>query len=250
MQTLYGYSGRVCIFDGKMGTLYLIPSFLGESDPSRSFPDYNTNIINSIKYFVVEDLRTARRFLKKVNKNINIDELHFEILNKSTKPRELSTLIEPLLKGESCGIISEAGCPGIADPGADLVHIAHNHNVQVVPLIGPSSILLSLMASGFNGQSFAFVGYIPVKPIERKKRILQLEKRMYAENQTQLFIEAPYRNNPLLKDLIATLGPNTRICVACDVTTSDELILSKKVSEWKGKLPDLHKRPAMFLIYK
>lgn len=233
-----------------MGTLYLIPSLLGETDPNRSIPDYNTKIINSISYFAVEDLRSARRFLKKVNREINIDELKFELLNKKTSPADLSKLIAPVLRGESCGIISEAGCPGIADPGAGLVEIAHTKGIKVVPLVGPSSILLALMASGFNGQSFSFVGYIPVKPQERKKRIKQLEQRVYTEDQTQMFIEAPYRNLQLLEDLISTLNPNSKLCVACDVTTPEELIISKKVSDWKGQLPPLHKRPAMFLIYR
>lgn len=233
-----------------MGTLYLIPSLLGETETEKSFPAYNTSIINSLDYFIVEDLRTTRRFLKKMDRTIEIDNLRFEMLNKHTTRTELEKLIQPLLEGKSAGIISEAGCPGVADPGADLVNIAHSKNIKVVPLVGPSSILLSVMASGFNGQSFAFVGYLPVKPQERKKRIQQLESRMYGEDQTQLFIEAPFRNMKMLEDLISTLSPASKLCVACDLTTENELIISKPVSQWKGDLPDLHKRPTMFLIYK
>ncbi len=233
-----------------MGTIYLIPSFLGEGDPSYSFPLYNTEVIQKLDYFLVEDLRTARRFLKSLDKSIVIDDIQFEVLNKHTSAQEMSQFLEPIIQGKSAGIISEAGCPGVADPGADLVKIAHEKNINIVPLIGPSSILLSVMASGFNGQSFSFVGYIPVKPNERKKRIQQLEKRAYAEDQTQIFIEAPYRNNKLLEDILSTVNPSTRVCVACDLTSKDELIISKPASKWKGKLPDLHKRPAIFLIYK
>lgn len=162
----------------------------------------------------------------------------------------MEEMISYALKGEDIGMVSEAGCPAVADPGADIVSVAHRKGIQVIPLVGPSSILLSLMASGFNGQNFAFVGYLPIKPNDKAKRIKQVESRVYAENQTQIFIEAPYRNNQLLQTMVKQLSPNTRICVAADITLPSEFIKTKTANEWSKSMPELHKRPTIFLIYK
>ena len=237
--------------DDKMETaLYLIPVTLGDTAIEKVLPAYNKEIILGIKHFVVEDVRSARRFLKKVERSINIDELIFYTLNKHTSPEEISGYLKPLLGGESMGVISEAGCPAVADPGADVVAIAQRKNLKVVPLVGPSSIILSVMGSGFNGQSFAFHGYLPIDPSERIKRIKVLEQRIYSENQTQLFIETPYRNNKMMEDIVKNCRPQTKLCIAANITCEDEYIKTKTVKEWQGKLPDLSKIPCIFLIYK
>ncbi|MBR6660126.1 MAG: SAM-dependent methyltransferase [Paludibacteraceae bacterium] len=230
--------------------LYLIPNTLGECETSNVLPAINIDIIRKIKHFIVEDVRTARRFLKKVDSNINIDELQFYTLNKHTSPNELSSYLEPLEKGFDMGVISEAGCPAIADPGAEVVKMAQTKNLKVVPLVGPSSILLGLMASGFNGQSFAFVGYLPIQGNERTQRIKQLEKRAKTENQSQIFIETPYRNQKLLSEILSTCQGNTKLCIACDITLESEYIKTKSINEWKkSALPDLNKRPSIFILY-
>ena len=230
--------------------LYLIPVTLGDTAIEKVLPSYNKEIILGIKHFIVEDVRSARRFLKKVERSINIDELTFYTLNKHTSPEEISGYLKPLLGGESMGVISEAGCPAVADPGADVVAIAQRKNLKVVPLVGPSSIILSVMGSGFNGQSFAFHGYLPIEPAERIKRIKVLEQRIYTENQTQLFIETPYRNNKMMEDIVKNCCPQTKLCIAANITCEDEFIKTKTVKEWQGKLPDLSKIPCIFLIYK
>ncbi|MEI7504783.1 MAG: SAM-dependent methyltransferase [Paludibacter sp.] len=233
-----------------MSTLYLIPTSLGDCSFERILPTYNTEIVNKLKYFIVEDVRTARRFLKKTNQAIEIDSLTFFILNQHTTPEELSDFLRPMFDGNDMGVLSEAGCPAIADPGADVVAIAQKNNFTVVPMVGPSSILLSLMASGFNGQSFAFVGYLPIQPVERVKALKKLESRAYSECQSQIFIETPYRNMKMLEEILQTCQPNTRLCIAVDITLDTEFIKTKTVKEWKTKLPDLSKRPCIFLIYK
>ncbi|MBR4844903.1 MAG: SAM-dependent methyltransferase [Bacteroidaceae bacterium] len=230
--------------------LYLIPVTLGDTPLEKVLPAYNKEVILQIKHFIVEEVRTARRFLKKVESSIDIDSLTFYPLNKHTQATDIAGYLKPLMAGEPMGVISEAGCPAVADPGADVVAIAQRRGLKVVPLVGPSSILLSVMASGFNGQSFAFHGYLPIEQGERTKRIKMLEQRSYAENQTQLFIETPYRNRRLLEELIQTCRPQTRLCIACNVTCEDEYICTKSIKEWKGHLPDLEKRPCIFLIYK
>ena len=230
--------------------LYLIPVTLGDTAIEKVLPSYNKEIILGIKHFIVEDVRSARRFLKKVERSINIDELSFYPLNKHTSAEEISGYLKPLLGGESMGVISEAGCPAVADPGADVVAIAQRKNLKVVPLVGPSSIILSVMGSGFNGQSFAFHGYLPIEPTERIKRIKVLEQRIYTENQTQLFIETPYRNNKMMEDIVKNCRPQTKLCIAANITCEDEYIKTKTVKEWQGKLPDLSKIPCIFLIYK
>lgn len=231
-------------------SLFLIPVTLGDTEHRRVLPEYNRDLIRGIRHFIVENIRTARRFLKKADPSIVIDELAFYELNKHTSPEEVAGYLLPLSKGESVGVISEAGCPAVADPGADVVAIAQRKNYPVVPLVGPSSIILSVMGSGFNGQSFAFHGYLPIDAAERTHKIKQLEGRVYAENQTQLFIETPYRNNKLVDELIRTCRPSTRLCIASNITCEDEYIHTRPVKEWAGKVPDLSKKPTIFLIYK
>jgi len=231
-------------------SLFLIPVTLGETEHRKVLPEYNKEIISGIRHFIVENIRTARRFLKKADPAIVIDELTFYELNKHTTADQVAGYLSPLSKGEPMGIISEAGCPAIADPGADVVAIAQQKGYAVVPLVGPSSILMSVMASGFNGQSFAFHGYLPIDSSERSLMIKKLENRMYAENQTQLFIETPYRNNKLAEELLRSCRPGTRLCIAADISCENEYIKTRTIREWKGKIPDLNKRPAIFLIYK
>jgi len=231
-----------------MASLYLIPTTLGESETTHVIPSDVSAIIRNIKYFIVENIRTARRYLRKLDPQLDIDQLQFFELNQHTDHQIVESYLNPVSEGYDVGIISEAGCPGIADPGADVVKYAHIRRIRVVPLVGPSSILLSLMASGMNGQNFAFIGYIPVKPAERIKAIKEIERKSGIENQTQIFIEAPYRNNPLLNDLIKTLNDQTRLCVACDLTLETEYIKSQTVALWKREIPDLNKRPAIFLV--
>ena len=190
--------------------LYLLPVTLGDTPVEKVLPSYNREIILQIRHFIVEDVRSARRFLKKVDRDINIDELTFYPLNKHTSPEAISGYLKPLQEGNSMGVISEAGCPAVADPGADVVAIAQRKNLKVVPLVGPSSIILSVMGSGFNGQSFAFHGYLPIEPGERQKRLKELEQRVYSEHQTQLFIETPYRNNKMLEDILKACRPQTK----------------------------------------
>lgn len=230
--------------------LYLFPVTLGDVETDRVLPAYNAEIIKEIKHFVVENVRTARRFLKKVDKDIDIDALHFCELNKHTSPEEVSSFLAPLADGFPMGVMSEAGCPAVADPGADVVAIAQRKGYKVIPLVGPSSILLSVMGSGFNGQSFAFNGYLPIDKNEREKKIRLLEQRAYTEGQTQIFIETPYRNNKLMDDLLRACRPQTRLCVAANLTCADEYIRTRTLREWKGRFPDLSKTPCIFLIYK
>ena len=230
--------------------LYLIPVTLGETSVEQVLPEHNRTIIRGIRHYIVEDVRSARRFLKKADRDIDIDSLTFYPLNKHTSPESLSGYLKPLEAGQPMGVISEAGCPAVADPGADVVAMAQRKGLRVVPLVGPSSIILSVMASGFNGQSFAFHGYLPIEPGERAKRIRQLEQRIYAENQTQLFIETPYRNNKMAEDILRNCRPQTRLCIAANITCEGEYIRTLTVKEWQGHLPDLSKIPCIFLIYK
>lgn len=231
-------------------SLYLIPVPLGETKLDRILPSYNREIIGSIHHFIVENVRTARRFLKKSNPDIVIDKLTFYPLNKHTSPENLSDYLTPIEKGESVGIISEAGCPAIADPGADVVAMAQQKGYNVIPLVGPSSILLSLMASGFNGQSFSFWGYLPIDTSEKMKRLKLLEQRIYNENQTQIFIETPYRNHKTIEDMIKYCRPQTRLCIAANITCEDEYIRTLTLHEWRKEKLDLHKKPCIFLLYK
>ena len=230
--------------------LYLIPVTLGDTEIDRVLPHYNRSIIAGISHYVVENIRSARRFLRRSNPDIVIDDLTFYTLDERTRPEEIASYLAPLREGKPMGVISEAGCPAIADPGADLVAIAQREGLPVVPLVGPSSILMSLMASGFNGQSFAFNGYLPVEPAERTRKIKQLEQRVYSEDQTQIFIETPYRNHKMIEELVRTCRPNTHLCVACDISCESEEIHTRTIAQWKKAKYDIQKRPAIFLIYK
>ncbi len=233
-----------------MAKLFLIPVTLGDSEISSVIPQDHREIILSISYFIVENIRTARRFLKKVDPTIDIDSLQFFELNKHTNKNELSSFLKPIKDGNDVGLMSEAGCPGIADPGADVVRIAHQRGIHSVPLVGPSSILLAMMASGMNGQNFAFNGYLPIQKAEKMKEIQRLESRIYSENQSQVFIEAPYRNKALLEDFVNSCKNQTMLCIACDLTLETEFIQTKSISNWKNKLPDIQKRPAIFILGK
>ena len=230
--------------------LYLIPNLLGETPVEQVLPPYNREIILGIRHFIVEDVRTVRRFLKQVDRSIDIDQLTFYTLNKHTNPEEVASMLKPLEEGSPMGVISEAGCPAVADPGADVVAIAQRKGLQVVPLVGPSSIILAVMGSGFNGQSFAFNGYLPIEPDDRIKTLKKLEQRAYTENQTQLFIETPYRNAKMMADILKACRPQTHLCIAAGLTTKDEYIHTRTIKEWGGKLPQIEKIPCIFLIYK
>jgi 16S rRNA (cytidine1402-2'-O)-methyltransferase len=231
-----------------MAKLFLVPNVLSEGDWRSVLPAGIQQVVSEIKHFIVEDVRTARRFLKQVNKEIDIDTLTFFELNKFTQATDLPTFLKPAKEGYDIAVISEAGCPGIADPGADVVKIAYKQGIKVVPLVGPSSILLALMASGLNGQNFAFNGYLPVKPNDRAKAIHTLERKIMIENQTQIFIETPYRNNQLISDLLNKCSPTTLLCIAANLTGENEFIATKTIQQWKSGVPDLHKQPVIYLI--
>ncbi|MDX9747926.1 MAG: SAM-dependent methyltransferase [Paludibacter sp.] len=233
-----------------MGTLFLFPTTLGDSLISDVLPDRNTKLLATIQHFIVEDIRTARRFIRKCLPLAAIDEMTFFVLNQHTRAEEISSFLQPLIEGHSVGLLSEAGCPAIADPGADVVALAQEKGIQVVPLVGPSSILLALMASGFNGQSFAFNGYLPVQLPEKMKVLKKLESRIINENQSQLFIETPYRNNKTLSDILTHCSATLKLCIAADITLECEFIRTYSLKEWKTKVPDLNKRPTIFILYK
>jgi 16S rRNA (cytidine1402-2'-O)-methyltransferase len=235
--------------NGKTGNVYLIPSTLGDMAPLEVLPISIKQTIERLDHYIVENEKTARHFIKKVSPRKSQPSLKLSVLNKFTEPQEIPTFLNPCLEGFDVGILSEAGCPGIADPGAAVVKIAHEKNIQVIPLVGPSSILLALMASGMNGQNFAFNGYLPIDSTDRKKYIKNLERKSKDDNQSQIFIETPYRNNKMLEELIKFLAPSTRICVAADITLPTEYIKTKTAINWKNENVDLHKRPAIFIIY-
>ena len=231
--------------------LYLIPVTLGDTPIEKVLPSYNADVIRAIKHFIVEDIRSARRFLKKVDSSINIDDLTFYPMGKHASADTFATYLRPLEQGQSVGVISEAGCPAVADPGADVVAIAQRKGLKVVPLVGPSSMILAVMASGFNGQSFAFNGYLPIEPSDRVKKLKQLEQKVYTEHQTQLFIETPYRNKKMFDEIMRTCRPQTKLCIAAGITCEEEYIKTYTIQEWKKReLPDISKIPAIFLIYK
>ena len=230
-------------------SLILCPVELGETPQQRVLPEYNKSVIKGLRYFIVEEIRSARRFLKRVDKDIDIDALTFYPMGKHADAALFEQYLKPLDEGESIGVISEAGCPAVADPGADVVAIAQRKGVRVVPLVGPSSMIMAVMASGLNGQSFAFNGYLPIEAADRAKRLKQLEERALHEQQTQLFIETPYRNAKLFATLLQTLRPQTRLCIAAGITTDSEWIRTQTVAQWKHTtLPDLSKTPAIFLF--
>jgi len=232
------------------GKLFLFPTTLGDSDLNHILPVFNIELICQIKHFIVEDLRTARRFLKKCNRDIDIDSLQFFELNKHTSKDDIINFLNPLKRGNDVGLISEAGCPAIADPGADVVSLAQEADIQVIPLVGPSSILLAMMASGFNGQSFAFNGYLPIDLKEKKDLLKKMEHRIFNEKQTQIFIETPYRNMKTISEIIQLGSPALKLCIAADITLSSEYIKTRYLKSWTGKLPDLNKRPAIIILYQ
>jgi 16S rRNA (cytidine1402-2'-O)-methyltransferase len=230
------------------GKLFLIPSVLAENTAQQVISPQIREIIANTKIFLVENIRTTRRYISSLKLGVNLEEIHFELLDKDTPPETMSRLMLPLMNGADIGIISEAGCPGIADPGAVAVAFAHQKGIQVVPLSGPSSMFLALMGSGFSGQSFAFHGYLPIDKKERTTAIKKLEAESIREKRAQIFMETPFRNNQLLEDLLLSLHPNTKLCIAKNITGSDEMILTKTANEWK-KLPlDLHKIPTVFVL--
>jgi len=228
-------------------SLYLIPSLLGETEVSRVLPNYNTSIIQSIRLYFVEELRTARRFLRTAGYTASFDETELILINEHTKSEELYELGKKLEK-QTAGLISEAGLPAVADPGASLVKIAHQKNIKVVPLVGPSSIFLALMASGLNGQNFAFNGYLPIDKTLRIKAIQNLERKSKVDNQTQIFMETPYRNNAVVEDVLQNCKGDTLFCIATNITTDQEFIKTQTISDWKKNKKDIHKQPAIFLI--
>jgi len=234
--------------NGKIGKIYLIPSTLGDIPPLEVLPISIKQTIEKLDHYVVENEKTARYFIKKISPRKSQPSLKLFVLNKFTELEEIPNFLNPCLEGFDVGILSEAGCPGIADPGAAVVKIAHDKNIQVVPLVGPSSILLALMASGMNGQNFTFNGYLPIDSSDRRKYVKNLERKSKEEDQSQVFIETPYRNNKMLEELIKTLAPSTRICVAADITLPTEFIKTKTVMNWKRENVDLHKRPTIFII--
>lgn len=232
------------------GKLYLIPTSLGNKAPLEVLPLSIRKKITEIDHYIVENEKTARKFIKSVVASKSQPTLKFEVLNKFTKESELPTFLDPCKEGFDIGLLSEAGCPGIADPGARVVELAHQNHVKVVPLVGPSSILLTMMSSGMNGQNFAFNGYLPIEKAERKQEIKKLERLSFEQNQAQIFIETPYRNEKLLADIKQHLHPSTQLCIGCEVTLETEYICTKSISEWKKTSLDLHKRPAIFIIQK
>ncbi|MFY9310817.1 MAG: SAM-dependent methyltransferase [Bacteroidia bacterium] len=233
------------------GILYLIPTTLGDTAETADVLPVKVNlVINTIDEYIVENEKSARQYLKKMGIQKPLQEIVLHPLNQHTEAKDISTYLNAIGEGKNIGIISEAGCPGVADPGAEVVKLAHEKNITVRPLVGPSSILLALMGSGFNGQSFAFHGYLPKERNERIKKIKELEKGAQQRSQTQLFIETPYRNNHMLDDIIASCDGNTKLCIACDITLPTEFIQTKTIAAWKKQLPDINKRPAIFLIYR
>jgi 16S rRNA (cytidine1402-2'-O)-methyltransferase len=230
------------------GKLYLIPSPISEN--IETVPKQAIDIINSLSEFIVEDEKSARHFLKKIGIKVPMNTLQLHLLNEHSKDTEIAELLVPLKEGRSVGIISDAGCPGVADPGAELVKLAHNANIEVIPLAGPSSILLALMASGLNGQNFSFAGYLPKERPERIKKLKELEHIAVTKNQTQLFIETPYRNHHMLEDILNTCSSSSMLCIACNISSADEFIKTKTIAEWKKQIPAIEKKPTVFLIGK
>ncbi len=232
------------------GKLYLLPVPLAEASAAKVLPAAQTDIINRIKHYVVENEKTSRRWLREMGLKTPQSELDILVFDKRTNKQQLAEYFRALKAGNDVGLMSEAGCPGIADPGAELIAEAHRLGISVVPLVGPSSILLALMASGFNGQSFAFQGYLPIDKLQRAKRIKELEGLAEKQNQTQIFIETPFRNNQVMDELLRTCSIHTQLCIACDITDENEFIQTKTIANWKLQVPELHKRPAIFLLYK
>ena len=236
--------------NGDNPAVYLFPVPMGDGAVADVLPARNVELLKTIRYFVVENIRSARRFLRAASRDIVIDDLHFTELSEHTPPSEVAEMLAPMAQGHSIGVISEAGCPAVADPGADLVAVAQRRGLKVVPLVGPSSILLSLMCSGFNGQSFAFLGYLPIEAKARANAFRELERRVRRDSQTQIFIETPYRNNRLIGELCQALPADMLLCVASDITGPRESIVTLPISKWRSRQYDYSKIPTIFLIYK
>jgi 16S rRNA (cytidine1402-2'-O)-methyltransferase len=232
------------------GKLYLIPTTLGETEPLEVMPLSVKKVVEEIDFYIVENEKSARRFIKKISPKKPQSSLHIMLLDKYAEELETSKYLDICKQGMSVGLLSEAGVPAIADPGASIVKMAHQNNIRVVPLVGPSSILLAMMSSGMNGQNFAFNGYLPIDKADRKKAIKDLERVSKDKNQAQIFIETPYRNEKMFTDLKATLTPTTSLCIAADITLPTEYIKTMMVQDWKHQQPDLHKKPAIFIIQK
>ena len=232
------------------GKLFLLPTTLGDNDPVEVLPASVHKTIERLETFIVENEKTARRAIKKIAPTKSQSALKLFLLNKHTDPADVPSYLDACKEGKDIGLLSEAGCPGVADPGAEIVKMAHIEEIQVVPLVGPSSILLAMMGSGMNGQSFTFNGYLPIEKGERRNEIRTLERTSFDKQQAQLFIETPYRNNKLLEDLIKFLHPQTRVCIACDLTLDTEFIVTKPIKEWSNTKVDLHKRPTIFILQK
>lgn len=233
-----------------LGSLYLIPVPLAEQASAKSFTPYLLDTINQIDEYIVENSKTARRFLKEAGLKIPQNELIIHDYGKHSRDGDIRDFFKGLLAGKNVGLMSEAGCPGVADPGADIVALAHEKGIKVIPLVGPSSILLALMASGFSGQSFCFHGYLPIDKGQRANKLKELESIAEKHHQTQLFIETPFRNNAMLEEILRSCKPETKLCIACDLTAETEFVQTKRVREWKLNIPELHKRPAIFLLYR
>lgn len=231
------------------GKIFIIPTPISDADLKTVLPEMAIQTIHNINTFFVENIRTARRFLSTAGVK-NIQNLHFEILDKNTDQQSLEHLILIVKNGKDVGIMSEAGCPGIADPGSGITRLAHKNGIKVIPLTGPSSIFLALMASGFNGQNFQFHGYLPIDKGARRKSLINLEKLVYSKNQTQIFMETPYRSNRILDATLKILKPETLLCIAADITSENEFIKTKPVNAWRKQVPDIHKKPVIFLLYK
>ncbi|MDB4738139.1 SAM-dependent methyltransferase [Flavobacteriaceae bacterium] len=236
--------------DKEKGVLYLIPSPLGQNAPMEVLPLTVRKVIEELTHFIVENEKDARAFIKRISPKKNQSTLKLFPLNKFTLPEEILTYLDPIEEGITMGVISDAGCPGVADPGAEIVKMAHRKKITIHPLVGPSSILLAIMGSGLNGQNFAFNGYLPIDKAKRQKEIKKLEKKSFDFNQSQLFIETPYRNDQMLQDLLKSLDRNTEVCVACDLTLPTQFIKTLSVKEWKKLNLTFHKRPAIFIIHK
>jgi len=232
------------------GSLYLIPTTLGDNEPLEVLPISVKKVVEQVNYFIVENEKSARRFIKKISPRKSQPNLKLFVLDKFTSELESRDYLDVCMQGNHVGLLSEAGVPAIADPGANIVMQAHQKNIKVVPLVGPSSITLSMMSSGLNGQNFAFNGYLPIDKLERKKTIKELEKLSKVKNQSQIFIETPYRNDKLLADLLATLSPSTYVCIAADITLSSEFIKTRTVEDWKRQPVNLNKRPCIFILHQ
>jgi 16S rRNA (cytidine1402-2'-O)-methyltransferase len=233
-----------------IGKLYLIPTTLGDTEPLEVMPLSVKKVVEEIDYYIVENEKSARRFIKKISPKKNQPSLQLMLLDKYAEEIETTKYLDICKEGLSVGLLSEAGVPAIADPGASIVKLAHENNIRVVPLVGPSSILMAMMCSGMNGQNFAFNGYLPIEKGERKKAIKDLEKLSKEKNQSQIFIETPYRNEKMFTDIKATLTPTTNLCIAADITLQSEYIKTMMIKDWKHQQPDLHKKPAIFIIHK